>query len=52
MSGSSLADNTFILGTPKFSQAIVTEMTSVPEPSTIIMAIICIGVLIGVKALC
>jgi hypothetical protein len=52
MSGSSLADNTFILGTPRFSQAIVTEMTSVPEPSTIIMAIICCGVLIGVKALC
>jgi hypothetical protein len=24
----------------------------VPEPSTIIMAIICCGVLIGVKALC
>jgi hypothetical protein len=52
MSGSSLADNTFILGTPRFSQAIVTEMTSVPEPSTIIMTIACCAVLVGVKALC
>lgn len=52
MNGAVPGENIFSLATPRFSPAIVTAITPVPEPSTIIMAIICIGVLIGVKALC
>ena len=52
MSGAIQGENVFSLATPRFSPAIVTPITQVPEPSTIIMSIICIGVLIGVKALC
>lgn len=49
MSGAIQGENVFSLATPRFSPAIVTQ---VPEPSTIIMSIICIAVLIGVKSLC
>jgi hypothetical protein len=52
ISGALPGENGFAIATPRWSPAIVTAITSVPEPSTIIMAIICCGVLIGVKALC
>jgi hypothetical protein len=52
ISGALPGENGFAIATPRWSPAIVTAITPVPEPSTIIMAIACCAVLVGVKALC
>lgn len=52
ISGALPGENGFAIATPMWSPAIVTAITPVPEPSTIIMAIACCAVLVGVKALC
>lgn len=52
ISGALPGENGFAIATPMWSPAIVTAITPVPEPSTIIMVIACCAVLAGVKALC